>query len=61
MSGGSGTEVTARDIDSGEQQTVTIKDDYNLITDGDCVVANVMTYPKSGTHVITVKNVGGAR
>jgi hypothetical protein len=61
VSGGSGTEVTARDIDSGEQQTRVIKDDYNLVTDGDCVVANVMTYPKSRTHVITIKNVGGTR
>jgi hypothetical protein len=61
VSAGSGTEVTARDIDSGEQQAVTIKDDYNLVTDGDCVVAHIAAYPKSGTHVITIKNVGGAR
>lgn len=61
MSDGSGTEVTARDIDSGEQRAATIKDDYNLVTDGDCYVAHIATYPKSGTHVITIKNVGGAR
>jgi len=61
VSGGSGTEVTARDIDTGEQQARVMKDDYSLITDGDCYVAHIAAYPKSGTHVITVKNVGGAR
>ena len=61
MSGGSGTRVTAESIDDGDRQSVIIHDDYSLTCDGDCYVANVQAYPKSGTHVITIKNVGGAR
>lgn len=56
-----GTEVTSRDLDAGQSQTVTIKDDYVLVTDGDCTVTGVQSYPESGTHVITVRNVGGKR
>lgn len=67
MSEGKGTRVTAEELDSdgqaveGTAQSVVIKDDYNLVCDGDTYVANVQAYPKSGIHVITVKNVGGAR
>lgn len=62
MSDGSGTQVTAHNIDNpAETESKVIKDDYNLVCDGDCYVAHVQVYPKSGTHVITVKNVGGER
>ena len=61
MSAGKGTKVTAESLDDGTSESVVLKDDYNLVTDGDCYVANVQVYRKSGTHVITIKNVGGAR
>lgn len=61
MSDGRGTRVTAQDLDGGEPESVVIKDDYSLTVDGDCYVHHVAAYPKSGTHVITIKNVGGAR
>ncbi len=48
------TEVTARDTDTGESQTVTITDDYVLITDGSCERSGVQAHG-NGTHVITVK------
>ena len=61
MSDGSGTRVTAESLDTGERQARVIKDDYNLVTDGDCEVAGIQVYPGTGTHVITVRNVGGKR
>lgn len=61
MSDGTGTEVTSRDLDSGDSQSVTIKDDYTLVTDGDCVVSHIAAYARAGTHVITIRNVGGKR
>jgi hypothetical protein len=61
VSDGNGTRVTAEDVDSGQQESRVIKDDYNLVTDGDCYVANIRAYPKSGTHMITIRNVGGQR
>ena len=62
MSDGNGTKVTAQEIDHPEKsESQVIKDDYCLTVDGDCYVSGVQAYPKSGTHVITVKNVGGAR
>ena len=60
MSDGNGTKVTAERLDNGETETRVIHDDYNLITDGDCHVSHIATYA-NGTHVITIKNVGGAR
>ena len=61
MSDGNGTRVTAEDTGTGDTETRLIKDDYNLVTDGDCYVAGIQSYPKSGTHVITIRNVGGKR
>ncbi len=61
MSGGNGTKVTVEDVGSGESASRVIKDDYNLVTDGDCFVSGIQVYPESGTHVITIKNVGGKR
>ena len=62
MSAGNGTEVTAIALDDPSvTASKVIKDDYSLVCDGDCYVAGIQTYPKSGTHVITIKNVGGAR
>jgi len=61
MSEGSGTKVTAEDIDNGESVSRVIKDDYSLVTDGDCFVSSIQIYPKAGTHIITIKNAGGKR
>ena len=62
MSDGNGTRVTAQSLDDGEDPvTRVIKDDYNLVTDGDCYVSGIQVYPGTGTHVITVRNAGGTR
>lgn len=61
MSAGKGTKVTAQSLDDGSSESQEIKDDYCLTTDGDCDISGITTYPKSGTHVITVKCVGGKR
>jgi hypothetical protein len=60
VSDGKGTKVTAESLDDGKTESRVIKDEYNLVTDGDCYVYHVQAY-KNGTHVITIKNVGGAR
>jgi hypothetical protein len=49
-----GTEVTAKDLLSGESGRVVISDDYVLITDGTCQRTHVQVHG-DGTHVITVK------
>jgi hypothetical protein len=62
VSDGSGTRVTAENLDDDEERvTRVVKDDYSLTTDGDCYVAGIQVYPGTGTHVITVRNVGGKR
>lgn len=60
MSGGKGTRVTAEDLGSGTVKASVIRDDYILVTDGDCHVSGI-TRHDDGTHVITVRNAGGAR
>ncbi|OJY47626.1 hypothetical protein [Pseudonocardia sp. 73-21] len=49
------TEVTCRDTESGESQTVVIENDYVLITDGTCYRASVQANVASGTHTLVVK------
>lgn len=49
--------VTVHD-DSGQQEdsTVTVADnDYFIVTTGSCYVAHTNAFPKSGTHVLTIK------
>lgn len=55
-------EVTARDLGTGDSETVVIADDYVLTCAGSARVTYVQAYA-NGTHVITVKGVkrGGAR
>lgn len=60
MSAGKGTRVTAEDLGSGAVKASVIHDDYILVTDGDCHLAGVQKH-EDGTHVITVRNAGGAR
>lgn len=43
---------------SGQQEDTTVEvqdDDYFLVTTGSCYEAGIQAYPKSGTHVITIK------
>jgi len=50
-------EVTARDLGTGDSQTVVIADDYVLICAGSCYQADVQADLAAGIHVITVKGV----
>ena len=47
--------VTIEDLDTGDRETVEIADDYILICAGNTYLTNTQSYPKSGTHVLTVK------
>lgn len=48
--------VTVVDEQTGQSDAVRVEDgDYVLITAAPCYRASVVAYPKSGTHVITVK------
>ncbi len=49
----SGTKVTADD-GQGEPETIEVKDNYVVITDGDCYVAHT-TVHQNGTHQLTIK------
>jgi hypothetical protein len=51
-----GTRVTAEDIAEGNDGQVEIKDNYVLITDGECQVTHMQRHA-NGTHVITIKGV----
>lgn len=55
-------EVTVRDLEdpSAEPSTVTIENDYVLITHGTCDKTSVQAYPTTKTHVVTIKGVGAA-
>ena len=50
----SGTEITARDLDSGETETKVIRDDWLVITDGAYEIAGVQVYG-NGTVQVTLK------
>ncbi len=54
----SGTEVTCRDVDTGETESVTIRDDYVVIVDGNRRVDHVDVFHTTGTVVITIKRDG---
>ncbi len=47
--------VTVEDLLTGDTESQEISDDYVIVAAGTCRVAGVQAYPKSGTHVITVK------
>lgn len=51
----SGTEVTARDIETGESESVTITDDFVVICDGKYRIAGVQRH-SNGTAVVTLKS-----
>jgi hypothetical protein len=50
-----GTEITCRDLETGEQDSVVITDDYVVVTDGNRYVASTQFFPRSGTVIITIK------
>lgn len=52
--GMSGTRVTCRDLETGEEETAEIKDDYIIVTDGRCYLDGVQVYA-NGTVVLTIK------
>lgn len=52
-----GIRVTITDLATGDSQSADIMDDYVLITAGTARQTAVQVYPKSGTHVLTVKGV----
>lgn len=54
---GKGIEITVRDLETGEAETEVIENDYFLVTAGSCRVTSTQLYPKSGTHVLTIKGV----
>lgn len=50
----SGTRVTCTDLSSGESDSVEIRDNYLLVTDGNCELASEQHHA-NGTTVLTVK------
>lgn len=54
-----GIEVTAKDLKTGESQTIIINNDYVLIVAGTCFLAHTQDSPMTGTRVLTVKGRGG--
>lgn len=46
--------VTVRDLETGEEESAEIMDDYILITAGSCYQSHVTAHA-NGTHVITIK------
>ncbi len=55
MSEHPGTQVAATDLETGENDVVTIKDDYVVICDGNRYIDGIQIYPGTGTAIITVK------
>ena len=48
--------VTVRDNEKGTEETRQVADDdYLLICVGNCYEDGIQIYPKSGTHVLTIK------
>ena len=55
-----GVRVTVEDLATGETKSAVICNDYVLVTVGTCYQASIQTWPKTGTHAITIKGVRGA-
>jgi len=47
-------EVTVRDTQTGETETMTIENDYVIVTAGSCYVATTQVYG-TGTTSLTIK------
>lgn len=50
-----GIEVTVKDLETGVSNRVVIWDDYIVVTAGSCHVSHTQAFPKSGTHILTIK------
>ena len=55
------TRITIKDMETGEEECVEIKDDYALITDGKCELTHTQLYPTKGTHILTIKGSNGEK
>ena len=53
--------VTAVDLESGEEETQEIENDYVLTVAGSCYVSHITSFPTTGTHVITIRREGWRR
>jgi len=59
MSSSKGFRVTVEDLDTGAKQVRTVHSgDYMPIPFAPCYLASSQAYPKSGTHVVTIKGYG---
>ena len=47
--------VTIEDLATGDRETVEIADDYIFICAGNTYLTSTQSYPKTGTHILTVK------
>jgi len=48
--------VTVVDNEAGTTETREMPPhDYFIVTTGECHIAHINTYPKAGTHVLTIK------
>lgn len=56
-----GIKVTVRDLQTGEEETRVVWNDYMLVTAGSCYVSHAQAHPGTGTHQLTIKGVGGKR
>lgn len=50
-----GTRVTCEDLATGETESVVIRDNHVVITDGNRYVSNTQVYPGGGTTVVTIR------
>jgi hypothetical protein len=49
-----GIRVTATDLDTGDEESIVIWDDYNIVVAGSCYIAHAQV-SANGTHVLTIK------
>lgn len=54
-----GTQVTCRDVQTGQTGSKTIRDDYLLVTDGRCYLDGIQRHA-NGTTVLTIKTRPGS-
>lgn len=54
------TRVTAVDVETGEEQTIEITDNYVLVREGSCYVKHTEVCG-DGTNVLTIRGVRGRR
>ena len=46
--------VTTEDLETGEKQSITIENDYVIVTSGECYIAHTQV-SGNGTHQLTIK------